>query len=142
MTEPKWLTLARAEMGVKEGAGAINNKRVVQYYADAGFSGIKSDSVAWCAAFAGAMLHRAGIKPSGSLAAMSYKTFGKKLISPVVGCIAVKTRVGGGHVGFVAKVEGDYVYLLGGNQMDSVNIVKHHKSDFIAFRWPAGTPKS
>ena len=48
--KPGWLILAEGELGVRESAGAANNPRVVQLFADAGFSGIKQDSVAWCAA--------------------------------------------------------------------------------------------
>ena len=63
--KPGWLVLAEGELGVREGAGAANNPRVVQLFADAGFSGIKQDSVAWCAAAVGAMLKRAGHQALG-----------------------------------------------------------------------------
>ncbi|MBK8086018.1 MAG: hypothetical protein IPK28_20525 [Devosia sp.] len=46
-------------------------------YAEAGFAGIKAASVAWCAAFKGAMLRRAGYQGSGSLAARSYLDYGE-----------------------------------------------------------------
>ncbi|WP_407069908.1 peptidoglycan-binding protein [Methylorubrum extorquens] len=72
--KPGWLVLAEGELGVREGAG--NNPRVVKLFATAGFSGIKQDSFAWCAAAVAAMLKRAGHKPSGSLAARSYKKLG------------------------------------------------------------------
>lgn len=61
--KPGWHVLAEGEIGVRAGAGAANNPRVVQLFADAGFSGTKQDSVAWCAAAVGAMLKRAGTSP-------------------------------------------------------------------------------
>ncbi|GEL44038.1 hypothetical protein MEX01_46290 [Methylorubrum extorquens] len=74
--KPGWLVLAEGELGVREGAG--NNPRVVKFFATAGFSGIKQDSFAWCAAAVAAMLKRAGHKPSGSLAARSYEKLGRR----------------------------------------------------------------
>jgi uncharacterized protein (TIGR02594 family) len=137
---PKWLVLARAEMGTHEGAGASNNPRVVRYFADAGFPGIKADSVPWCAGFVGAMLHRAGIKPSGSLLALSYEHWGVALKAPVLGCVATKRRVGGGHVGFVIGANAHEVILLGGNQGDRVSIESIPRNEITAYRWPAGVP--
>lgn len=69
-----------------------NAPRVVQRFADAIFSGIKQDSVAWCAAAVGAMLQRAGHKPSVSLAARSCEAWGVGLEAATVGAIATKKR--------------------------------------------------
>ena len=60
--QPPWLDQAWADLGVREGAGNANDPRVLAYYRDAGHPEIKADSVAWCAAFVGAMLERSGIK--------------------------------------------------------------------------------
>ena len=68
--------LAKSEVGTMEWAEGSNPK-VVAYYRDAGFPEVKDDVVAWCAAFVGAMIKRAGGKPSGSLAARSYLKWGK-----------------------------------------------------------------
>nr|USU31136.1 TIGR02594 family protein [Methylobacterium sp. OTU13CASTA1] len=141
--QPGWLTLAAAELGVKEGPGAANNPRVVQLFADAGFAGIKQDSVAWCAAAVGAMLMRAGFKPSGSLAARSYEGWGVGLKDPVLGCIATKKRGNStwqGHVGFVVGANREQVFLLGGNQGDAWSVAAFKRSEFTSFRWPANVP--
>ena len=141
--EPAWLTLARAELGVKEGIGKSNNPVVVAYFRDAGFAGVKDDETAWCAAFAGAELHRAGQKPSGSLAARSYEAWGIGLAKPALGAIGVKKRVGSawqGHVGFVVGATPSAIILLGGNQGDGVSIASFPRSEFTAFRWPAKVP--
>lgn len=141
--QPGWLTLAAGELGVKEGAGAANNPRVVQLFADAGFAGIKQDSVAWCAAAVGAMLKRAGHKPSGSLAARSYEGWGIGLKDPVLGCVATKKRGNSswqGHVGFVVGASKDQIFLLGGNQGDAWSVAAFKRSEFTSFRWPADVP--
>lgn len=141
--KPGWLVLAEGELGVREGAGAANNPRVVQLFADAGFSGIKQDSVAWCAAAVGAMLKRAGHAPSGSLAARSYEGWGVGLKEPALGAIATKRRGNSswqGHVGFVVGANANQIFLLGGNQGDAWSIAAFPRKDFTSFRWPADVP--
>lgn len=145
-TEPPWLAVARAEIGTREGAGPADEPRVLAYFRDAGFPGIRADSVAWCAAFVGAMLRRAGQAPSGSLAARAYEAWGVGLSGPRLGAIGVKRRGAShgpswqGHVGFVVGAGASRILLLGGNQSDRVSIAAFPRADFTAFRWPAGLP--
>lgn len=123
--------------------GAANNPRVVQFFADAGFSGIKQDSVAWCAAAVGAILKRAGHKSSGSLAARSYESWGVGLKEPALGTIATKKRGNSswqGHVGFIVGASPTQIFLLGGNQGDAWSVAAFPRKEFTAFRWPADLP--
>jgi uncharacterized protein (TIGR02594 family) len=137
--DPPWLKLARAELGTMEHPGARNNPKVAAYFRDAGFPGIKTDSTAWCAGFAGAILHRAGIKPSGSLMARSYEAWGVRLKEPVLGCIATKKRAGRwqGHVGFVVAANKTKVFLLAGNQRNRVSIASFLRREITEYRWPS-----
>jgi uncharacterized protein (TIGR02594 family) len=137
MSEPAWLVEARKDLGLQEGAGASDNPRVVKMFADAGHPEIKHDSVAWCAAAIGAWLHRAGLEGTGSLLALSYLKWGQPLAKPMLGAIAVKKRVGGGHVTLVVGKSGNFVYCLGGNQSDAVTIAAYDASVF-SYRWPDG----
>lgn len=142
-SEPAWLVLARADLGTVEGIGASSNPKVVGYFRDAGFPGVRDDAVAWCAAFAGAELARAGHRPSGSLAARSYERWGVGLAEPALGAVGVKRRGGSpwqGHVGFVVGASRDRITLLGGNQGDAVSIAAFPRAEFTAFRWPTGVP--
>lgn len=141
--EPAWLTLARGDLGTVEGIGKANNPKVVRYFADAGFAGVKDDATAWCAAFVGAELKRAGHAPSGSLAARSYEAWGVGLAKPVLGCVATKKRAGSswqGHVGFVVGADASHIILLGGNQGDQVSVAAFARSEFTSFRWPSDVP--
>lgn len=118
--------LAKSEVGTMEWAEGSNPK-VVAYYRDAGFPEIKDDAVAWCAAFVGAMIKRAGGKPSGSLAARSYLKWGKPvaLLDAKPGDIVVFRRGNStwqGHVGFYVSQKGGMIQVLGGNQRDAVNV--------------------
>ena len=118
-----------------------DNPVVLKMYADAGHPEIKHDSVPWCAAAVGSWLKRAGLKPSGSLSAISYEDYGTKLQTPILGCIGVKRRSGEGwmrHVGFVVAANPSYVWMVSGNASDSVNIAAYSRFQFTAFRWPGG----
>lgn len=141
--EPAWLTLARGELGTHEGVGKANNPKVVAYFKDAGFGGVKDDATAWCAAFVGAQLERSGHKPSGSLAARSYETWGVGVKEPVLGAVCTKRRGNSawqGHVFFIVGADKTHVYGLGGNQSDAVTIASFKRSEVTSFRWPADVP--
>lgn len=117
--------LAGEDIGTFEWAEGSNPK-VLQYFADAGHPQIKSDEVAWCAAFVGAMLKRAGLPSTEALNARSYSEWGEEVLEADVreGDIAVFSRNGSswqGHVAFVSEVSASKVKLRGGNQRDQVN---------------------
>lgn len=138
--EPKWLKLARAELGVKEAPGEANNPTVLRYYADAGHPEINADSVAWCSAFVGACLERCGVASSKALNARSYLNWGKPVDKPFPGCVAVFSRGDPrgweGHVAFFLEEVGNKVKVLGGNQGDCVSIATYDKSRLLGYRAP------
>lgn len=145
MEQPAWLQAAWAELGVREGQGAADSPKVLAYYREAGQPAIKHDEVAWCAAFAGAMLARAGLTGTGSLMARSYLDWGSPLEQGVPGAIAVLTRgddPNAGHVGFLVGEAAGQIYLLGGNQDDAVSVAAFDARRLIGYRWPAKTDAS
>ena len=137
----KWMEFAKAELGVKEAPGPVNTPTVVAYYQDAVHQK-QADSVPWCAAFVGAMLVRAGIRPSGSLLARSYLGWGERLTEPRYGCIVIFSRGKGmGHVAFfIEDNEDGTIKVLGGNQADAVNFRDYPKERVLGYRWPGRTP--
>lgn len=141
MFEPKWLTLARAELGAREIAGPRHNPKIVAWFERSGHGWIKDDETAWCAAFVNAMLEEAGVKGTGSVAARSFMTWGKPLAEPRPGCLAVfwrGSRAGWqGHVGFFLRETGDEVEVLGGNQAGAVSIARYPRDRLLGYRWPA-----
>lgn len=137
--EPLWLRHARDEIGLKEIHGAEHSADILQYWKDIKRGGIKDDETAWCAAFVGAMLERCGIKSTRFESAKSYLEWGTLLANPVVGCIVIFTREGGGHVGFaVGRDKAGNLLILGGNQGDAVNIKAFPVSRVTGYRWPFG----
>lgn len=139
MASPKWLELARQELGTREYPGPANNPTVQQYYVDS-VSKKYADEISWCAAFVGAMLARAGCRPSGSLLARSYLKWGIKLERPREGCIVIFKRgePWQGHVAFFEADHGSFVSVVGGNQADAVTRARFPKSKIIGYRWPRG----
>ena len=139
-----WVELAKKEIGVHEIEGQRDEPRVMAYFKDAGHPEISHDETAWCAAFVGAMLQRAGLHPTGSLLALSYEHWGDRPDHPIYGCIGVKRRRGAAawmrHTGFVVGANDSTIYLLGGNTTDEVMVAAFPRSDFTTFRWPHGFP--
>jgi uncharacterized protein (TIGR02594 family) len=61
---------------------------------------------------------------------------------PIAGCVMVFKRTGGGHVSLLEKIEGDKIWIRGGNQSDMVNVTTRTLDDsFVAARWPHGWPQ-
>lgn len=144
MSDLSWMKIAKSYLGVREIAGEKDNPVIVELFKLAGHGWVKDDETAWCAAFVGGVLARAGIAGSGSLAARSYESWGQPLPigQPEYGCIGVKARAGGaswqGHTGFVVGASADKIILLGGNQQNSVSIAEFPRKEFTAFRYPPG----
>lgn len=137
--EPLWLIKARTLVGLREIKGAKHAPEIVQMWKDIKRGGIKDDETPWCAAFVGSMLERSGVKSSRFESAKSYLDWGQVISSPVVGCVVVFTRQGGGHVGFaVGRDKAGNLLILGGNQSDAVNIKAFPVSRVSGYRWPAG----
>jgi uncharacterized protein (TIGR02594 family) len=145
-TDPLWLTKGRELVGLKEIVGSKHERKVLDFFAEAGHPEIHDDETAWCAAFANAMLRRAGYAGTGSLAARSFLNWGTKLEKPQRGCIVVFKRGNSewqGHVAFFISDQGATVEVLGGNQGNSVSYARFKKSDVLDYRWPqiAGVPQ-
>lgn len=138
--EPSYITHAKALLGEKEVKGKLSNDLILDLYKDAGHPEVKNDEVPWCAAFVGACLRRANKPSTGTLLALDYTKYGKSLgKKPQVGCIGVMKRGNSGwegHVGFVTKFDATSVWMLGGNQNDSVSVAKFPRNKFVAFVLP------
>lgn len=142
----KAYTLARKDEGTWEWRDG-HNPKVVQYFADVGHAWVKDDETAWCAAFVGAMLKRAGMPHTGQLNARSYLNWGEPvaLEDAQEGDIAVFSRGDPngwkGHVAFYVSHKGAHISVLGGNQDNQVNEKNYAKSRLLGIRRMANTAK-
>lgn len=134
-TNPKWYDIALGEMDQSEISGSRDNPRIVEYHSVTSLSA-DDDETPWCASFVSWCLEKSNIRSTRSARAKSYATWGSKLDSPKLGCIAVFTRTGGGHVAFFVSESATHVKVLGGNQGNKVSIASYSKANLIGYRWP------
>jgi uncharacterized protein (TIGR02594 family) len=137
-----YMTIARSYLGTKELKGSADNPKIMEMYRTVGHTQVEHDEVAWCAAFVGHCLERAGFASTRKLNARSYLAWGEKVAGPEQakeGDIVVFTRgtsTATGHVAFFLKVAGAQIEVLGGNQSDSVTIARYAKSRLLGIRRP------
>lgn len=101
-------------------------------------------NVAWCAAFVNWIMKKNGYngvttdKGYDAVRALKWATWaeGVDLKKPVYGAIAVKSRKGGGHVGFVAGKKGNKIVIVGGNQGQQLMCATYSESDYFAYLVP------
>lgn len=145
-----WMRFARAELGTVEGAGEANNARVLGYleHCKGPRSLLQQDSTAWCSAFANACMHSVGIAGTESLAARSWLRYGDaiELKDARFGDVVVLWRGvklpasvlnAPGHVAFFDRLSGDQIFLLGGNQRQSVSVQPYPLRRVLAIRRPS-----
>lgn len=130
--------LAEAEIGTVEWKNG-DNPKVVAYFRDAGHAWVKDDETAWCAAFVGAMLKRAGMEGTGKLTARSYLEWGVpvELADAREGDVLVfkrGTSAWQGHVTFFVRRAGTHIECLGGNQSDQVKVSRYPLVDLLGVR--------
>ena len=135
---PKWLEIAKGEIGVHETLFK-NNKRILEYHMATSLSA-REQSTPWCSSFACWCLAQAGVKSPASARARDFLKWGYPLDKPKLGCIVVLTRGDNddsGHVGlYIDETSRDYV-LLSGNTHNSVCISLFAKSRLLGIRWPS-----
>lgn len=127
------------EYGVQEIKGERDHPQIVRYFTEIGFDGEKlKDETAWCSAFANWVAKTAGYEYSGRLNARSWLEVGQKIENPEFGDVVVlwreQRRGWKGHVGFFVNQTDDHIYILGGNQNNSVCIKPYPQERLLEYR--------
>lgn len=136
---PPWMAELHRRMGLHE---IRNNAALIDFLKIGRFLG-NPRNLPWCgdaveSALLKALPDQADKVPKNPFWAQGWKDYGIDVGVPLVGSIGViRWNAKAGHVGFVAGVSDGYVYLLGGNQNNAINIAKFPASKFIAYCWPA-----
>jgi len=144
MTDPRWLTIARARLGVREIPGPKHSAVILGWLARLK-SWIRDDETPWCGIFVASVMQEAGLPyPDQYPRAKAWADWGANLRSTHVapGAVLVFARQGGGHVGFYVGEDATAYHVLGGNQGNAVNVTRIAKARCIAIRWPRGEPVS
>ncbi len=128
------------EYGEKEIPGPADNKRITQYFtAVPEFKGRIKDQTPHCSAYVNWVFAQAGIVGTGSALARSFLKWGVPC-GPVRGAAVIfwrgKKKSPWGHVGLVHRVLDGYVYTLGANQNDQVNISPYPLDKVLGYRFP------
>jgi len=147
MSEPRWLEIARQEVGVAETPGPKSTPRILTYWKE-GMPGWKyeGDETPWCSVFVNWAMARAGIPGTGSPGARSWLTWGVS-VEPRIGAVTVVharprrnrlTTGSGYHVALWMGQTDKWFTLLGGNQSNSVKVVGFPRDgwELVATRWP------
>lgn len=131
--------IARGYIGLTEGPGPADNPKILEMYTSVGHDWVEHDAVAWCAAFVGHCLEKAGIRSTRKLTARSYLDWGVPIdvANAQQGDIGVIPRGNSswqGHVFFIDRIEGKWVWGLGGNQDDAVNVKRYSIAKLLGVR--------
>lgn len=147
--KPIWLVHAEKDIGVKEIRGG-ENPRIIEMFTHTTYHA-KEDEIYWCSACLCCWLEEVFIPSTKSAAARSWLKWGTELSEPREGCIciiqqkvagkdAATESTSGFHVGLWVGQDAERVYLLGGNQSDSVKVSGFPFSKYTVrgYRWPEG----
>lgn len=134
---PPWLVIAYDELGTEETGGSKATPQIIEYH-KATTLRATSDEVPWCSSFVNWVMHQAGYPTTRSAAARSWSRYGvaSELRKGAIIVVSRGTNPAFGHVGFVWRSEGPYVWILGGNQGNRVSIARYPLSRLVAVRWP------
>ena len=142
-----WMIEAKKHIGLKEVSGKAHNPTILNWLKSLG-AWWSEDETAWCGTFIAHCLKVAGVKyPKHWYRALDYVNYGSKLTKPAYGCVAIKTRQGGGHVCFVVGRDENTRKLvcIGGNQSNMVCITRIEKSRLNSIRrtdWKVKQPSN
>lgn len=148
MEKPEWLKFAETKIGQHEVKGG-ENPFILECHATTSLCA-KEDEIPWCSSFVNRCIIAAGLRGTNSAAAISWLEWGEGLKTPVEGCITIirQRKKGedkatgsssGNHVAFFKKIEDGRIFLLGGNQSDSVKVSSFGLESYevLGYRWPA-----
>lgn len=131
---PRILKQAISLFGVFEKPGAEDNPVIIGWAQEIGRPvslNYQHDSTPWCGLFMAVCARRAGLDlPPAPLWALSWSRWGVKVSVPKLGDVLTFKRAGGGgHVALYVGEDKTHFHILGGNQRDSVCIVRKPKTE-------------
>jgi uncharacterized protein (TIGR02594 family) len=134
----KIVETALAEYGNAGIIGEVDNPEVVKYFKETGYTFIDHDETPWCAAFLNWILKKCNIETPNKLNARSFLEIGQESILPVLGDIVILWRIDKqgpyGHCGIFVKRVGNIIYVLGGNEDNTVKIKGYSADQLLGYR--------
>lgn len=134
----KILEIALSQFGIREWVGKEHNPEVMKYFSETGFSNIPNDETSWCSAFMMWCIMKANLPHTNSLLAKSWLKWGIGVVEPELGDVVVFWRIDPngpyGHVGLFIRKTNEFIWVLGGNQGNSVSISFYPVSQLLGYR--------
>jgi uncharacterized protein (TIGR02594 family) len=158
LLDPRWLSIARTQLGIREVRGRGSNPKIIEYLRTCRNLkpgkqkyGQDNDDTAWCSAFVNWCMQQSGIQGTAHALASSWINWGYAMSPGMRGAVVV-IRKGNGmadkstgsstgnHVGFLIERTAGHVRLLGGNQGGGTKVCESTFSlstyTILAVRWP------
>lgn len=132
------LEIALSFYGEKPIPGPKNNPQIVAFLEASGQPKNSPDEVPWCSAFLVYCFQQACVETKANAAAKSWLNYSVETQNPKLGDIVVlewpKEAPTNAHVGFYIREVENGIYILAGNQNDTVDIVLWKKRDVVSYR--------
>lgn len=130
---------ALSQYGITEIKGDKSNPEINKYFNEIGQTWA-DDEVSWCSAFVNWVCKTENFEYSGKLTARSWLDIGTTIITPKLGNIVILWREDPdswkGHVGFFVREDKNNIWVLGGNQSNTVNISSYPKERLLKYIKP------
>lgn len=144
LPKPPWYELAESKMGLHE---RRDNGLLSRFLRSDGPTLGDPARLPWCGDFVETCIARTlpdEPLPSNPYLARNWRKFGFRLGAPSLGAVAVfwRGRRDGisGHVGFYAGEDATHIHVLGGNQRNSINVMRIGKNRLLGHYWPNTYP--
>lgn len=138
-SSPRWLRIAYKYDGLKETKGPKHNGTILGWLTSLE-AWWYEDETPWCGTFVAIVMKEAHMEyPKLYMRAKAWLDWGRRISKPVLGCVVIFDRAGGGHVGFVVgrTLNGDLL-VYGGNQRDAVCVSQFSPARVVGYRIPTG----
>ena len=127
--------------GLSEVSGPKSNPEIIAMGEDLGYDVEDDSTTAWCSLAMNYYAKKCGYEYTNSLLARSWLKMPIVVLKPTLGDIVVFSRntMGvvqnwQGHVGLFINWNADYIWSLGGNQSNGINITPYLRSRLLGFR--------
>jgi len=125
--------------GLSEIDGSQSNPEILEFFKELGYDWVKDDSTtSWCSAMLSYYAKKCGYEYSKTLDARSWLNMPIHVMKPAMGDIVVLWRNNPasweGHVGILIGYGENKVYLLGGNQGNTINISAYPSGRILGMR--------
>jgi uncharacterized protein (TIGR02594 family) len=136
--EPAWLLTARLDIGQNESLGPNDSPWIRTMWA--ALSGKWLLGQPWCGGALANWMQKNRIPyPKDYYRAKAWLNWGVPIAHPVLGCVVVFERTGGGHVGLCVgqDIAKGALMVLGGNQGNKVSVLPFDPRRVLGYRWPS-----